>query len=139
MSFSSEDYPARKYTLTKTQLKKVPEEVRANASSLLPVTSVRVGHLSWEVFEKACKDGSFGGLDAGVEGDSLLYCYVVLVTDVISVLFVHCHPDTVTLEPKLVKGKVRKFLDHEESGAFLMQYSHEVGDNRTPRALRKYF
>ena len=131
MSFSSEDYPARKYTLTKTQLKKVPEEVRANASSLLPVTSVRVGHLSWEIFEKACKDGSFGGLDAGVEGDSLLYCYVVLVTGVIRILFVHCHPDTVTLEPELVKGKVRALLDHEESGAFLMQYSHEVGNNRT--------
>ena len=139
MSFSSEDYPARKYTLTKTQLKKVPEEVRANASSLLPVTSVRVGHLSWEVFEKACKDGSFGGLDAGVEGDSLLYCYVVLVTDVIRILFVHCHPDTVTLEPELVKGKVRALLDHEESGAFLMQYSHEVGNNRTLQSPEEIF
>ena len=136
MSFSSEDYPARKYTLTKTQLKRVPEDVRANASSLLPVTSVRVGHLSWEVFEKACKDRSFGGLDAGVEGDSLLYCYVVMVTSVIHVLFVHCHPDTVTLEPELVKGKVRALLDDKESGAFLMQYSHEVGNNRVPK---KYF
>ena len=131
LSFSNEDYPAHKYTLTKTQLKKVPEDVRANASSLLPVTSVHVGHLSWEVFEKACKDGSFGGLDAGVEGDSLLYCYVVMVTSVIHVLFVHCHPDTVTLEPELVKGKVRALLDDKRSGAFLMQYSHEVGHNRT--------
>ena len=42
MLFSNEDYPARKYTLTKTQLKKVPEDVRASASSLLPVTFVRL-------------------------------------------------------------------------------------------------
>ena len=139
MSFSNEDYPARKYTLTKTQLKKVPEEVRANANSLLPVTSVRVGHLSWEVFEKACKDGSFGGLDAGVEGESLLYCYVVLVTDIIRVLFVHCHPDTVTLEPELVRGKVRALLDNEESGALLMQHSHEVGNNRTLQSPEEIF
>ena len=139
MSFSNEDYPARKYTLTKTQLKKVPEEVRANANSLLPVTSVRVGHLSWEVFEKACKDGSFGGLDAGVEGDSLLYCYVVLVTDIIRVLFVHCHPDTITLEPELVRGKVRALLDNEESGALLMQYSLEAGNNRTLQSPEEIF
>ena len=139
MSFSNKDYPTRKYTLTKTQLKKVPEDVRANASSLLPLTSVHVGHLSWEVFEKACKDGSFGGVDVEIEGDSVLYCYVVMVTSVIRVLFVHCHPDTVTLEPELVKSKVRVLLDAEGSGAFLMQYSHEVGHNRTLQSPEEIF
>ena len=111
MSFSNEDFPARRYTLTKTQLKKVSEDVRSNAGSLLPVTSVRVGHLSWEVFKKACKDGSFGGMDVEIEGDSLMYCYVVMFMNVIRVLFVHCHPDTITLEPELVKSKVRALLD----------------------------
>ena len=131
MSFSNKDFPAHRYTLTKTQLKKVPEDVRLNAGSLLRVTSVCTGHLSWEVFEKACKDGSFGGVDVEIEGDSLMYCYVVMVTNVIRVLFVHCHPDTVTLEPELVKSKARALLDAERSGAFLMQYSHNVGSNRT--------
>ena len=139
MLFSSEDYPAHKYTLTKTQLKKVPKDTRSNASSLRPVASVRVGHLSWKVFEKACKDGSFGGIDVDIEGDSLMYCYVVMVTNVIRVLFVHCHPDTVTLEPELVRGKVRALLDAEGSGAFLMQYSHNMGGNRTLQSPEEIF
>ena len=68
-----------------------------------------------------------------------MYCYVVMVTNVIRVLFVHCHPDTVMLEPELVKGKVRAFLDAERSGAFLMQYSHNVGCNRTLQSPEEIF
>ena len=139
MSFTDAEYPARRYTLNKTTLGKIPERVRSRACDLLPVPSVRAGPVSWDTFAKACRDGTFGGVDIGVEDESLMYCFVVLVTKEIRVLFVHCHPCTPTMEPEVVKDKVKQLLDEGKTGAILMQYSHLVGNNRMLQSPEEMF
>ena len=91
---------------------------------------ISVGSLSSEVFEKACRDGSFGDSDT-VGGEDALYCYVVMVVNnSVYVMFVHRHPGLMVLDPELALPKIRAWLDDEESGALLMRYGSTREENR---------
>ena len=108
----------------------IPADVASQAGSLLPAPMINAGGLSWEVFEKACKDGSFGDSDT-VGGENALYCYVVMVVHgMVYVMFVHRHPGLMVSDPELALPKIRAWLDDEESGALLMRYGYTRDENR---------
>ena len=128
--YSNAEYPARAYTMTNAPLEEIPADVASQAGHLLPAPMISVGSLSWEAFEKACRDGSFGDSDT-VGGEDALYCYVVMViNNSVYVMFVHQHPGLMVLDPELALPKVRAWLDDEESGALLMKYGSTREENR---------
>ena len=128
--YSNTEYPARAYTMTNASFEEIPADIASQAGHLLPAPMISVGSLSWEAFEKACRDGSFGDSDT-VGGVDALYCYVVMVVnDSVYVMFVHRHPGLMVLDPELALPKVRAWLDDEESGALLMRYGSTREENR---------
>ena len=128
--YSNTEYPARAYTMTNAPFEEIPTDIASQAGHLLPATMISIGSLSWEAFENACRDGSFGDSDT-VGGVDALYCYVVMVVnDSVYVMFVHRHPGLLVLDPELALPKVRAWLDDEESGALLMRYGSTREENR---------
>ena len=128
--YSNTEFPARAYTMTNASFEEIPADIASHAGHLLPAPMISVGSLSWEVFDKACRDGSFGDSNT-VGGVDALYCYVVMVVnDSVYVMFVHRHPGLMVLDPELALPKVRAWLDDEESGALLMRYGSTREENR---------